>query len=189
MATRLALILVLLSSWMDLDANVQQVVQSHRTPLLEVPMHEASAFWRSQNVLGGLLALAIFGGPSGVETARYAILVLIPTNIVVEVTKRITHRTRPDGESNRNNAGFPSGHAANAFALAWVLWRRWPRAGPYLFACAAVVAYSRMYLNRHFFSDVLVGAVIGLVCAFLVEAALKRRAAASLAKTEAIANR
>jgi len=189
MVSRVALILALLTSWMDFDTRIQQVVQSHRSPVLEAPMQWASGFGKPPIVLGGLLALAIFGGPSGVETARYAILVLIPTNIIVEVTKRVTHRTRPDGESKGSNAAFPSSHAANSFALAWVLWRRWPRAGPLLFACAAVVAYSRMYLNRHFFSDVLVGAAVGLVCAWLVEAALKRRAEASLAKGDPVADR
>ena len=186
---RLALILALLSSWLDLDGRIQQLVQAHRTHVLEEPMHWASGFGRPPIVLGGLLALAIFGGPTGVESARYAILVLIPTNVIVEVTKRVTHRTRPDGESNGSNAAFPSSHAANAFALAWVVWRRWPRAGPWAFSCAAVVAYSRIYLNRHFFSDVLVGAIVGLVCGWLVEVALKRRAEAARARTEAVGNR
>ena len=186
---RVALILALLSSWLDVDGRIQQVVQSHRTPVLEGPMHWASGFGRPPLVLGGLLALAIFGGPTGVETARYAILVLIPTNVIVEVTKRVTHRTRPDGESKGSNAAFPSSHAANSFALAWVLWRRWPRAGPWAFSCAAVVGYSRIYLNRHFFSDVLVGAIVGLLCGWLVEIALERRAQAARAKTEAAANR
>ena len=189
MVTRIALILALLNSWLDLDTSIQHAVQSHRVPVLEGPMELASGFGKPPIVLGGLLALAIFGGPSGVETARYAILVLIPTNVIVEVTKRVTHRTRPDGESKGSNAAFPSSHAANSFALAWVLWRRWPRAGVFIFSCAAVVAYSRMYLNRHFFSDVLVGAVIGLVCGWLVEVALKRRAESTLAKAEPIANR
>jgi len=181
--------MALLSSWLDFDLRIQQLVQSHRYPALEPVMQWASGFGKPPIVLGGLLAMAIFGGPRGVETARYAILVLIPTNVVVEVTKRITHRTRPDGESKGSNAAFPSSHAANSFALAWVLWRRWPRAGPFLFSCAALVAYSRMYLNRHFFSDVLVGAMVGLVCGWLVEAALKRRAQAARSKMEPIANR
>ena len=187
--TRIVVLLALLSSWLDFDVRIQEVVQSHRRPVLEAPMQWASGFGKPPIVLGGLLALAIFGGPSGVETARYAILVLIPTNVIVEVTKRITHRTRPDGESKGSNAAFPSSHAANSFALAWVLWRRWPRAGLLLFSCAALVAYSRIYLNRHFFSDVLVGALVGLVCGWLVEAVLKRRAEAARTRTESIANR
>jgi membrane-associated phospholipid phosphatase len=58
--------------------------------------------------------------------------------------------------------GFPSGHAATAFATAaaigaWVPGRR--RA--WLFAAASGVGASRIVLNAHFLSDVLGGAVFG----------------------------
>ena len=64
---------------------------------------------------------------------------------------------------------FPSGHATTAFAAAaavtdeTTLW--WPRStwivGPIMYGGATMVAVSRMYHNRHWASDVAVGALIG----------------------------
>jgi membrane-associated phospholipid phosphatase len=188
MLLRAALLLSLLAPWVDLDTGIQHVVQDHRSAALEAPMRWASGVGRPPIVLGGLLALAIFGGPAGVETARFAILALIPTNLIVEVTKRAVHRTRPDGEANGSNASFPSSHAANSFALAWALRRRWPKGWLLFFSFATFVAFSRIYLNRHFFSDVLCGAIIGLASAWLVDALLARAQRTSGKGAESLAS-
>jgi membrane-associated phospholipid phosphatase len=60
---------------------------------------------------------------------------------------------------------FPSGHATSVFAVATVLgafypWLRWP-----LYTIAGAVAVGRVYLARHYLSDIVAGAVIGLVVA------------------------
>jgi membrane-associated phospholipid phosphatase len=64
---------------------------------------------------------------------------------------------------------FPSGHSTTAFAAAaavtdeTTLW--WPKStwivGPLMYGGASMVAVSRMYHNRHWASDVAVGAMIG----------------------------
>jgi membrane-associated phospholipid phosphatase len=64
---------------------------------------------------------------------------------------------------------FPSGHSTTAFAAAaavtdeTTLW--WPKStwivGPIMYGGATMVALSRMYHNRHWASDVAVGALIG----------------------------
>ena len=64
---------------------------------------------------------------------------------------------------------FPSGHSTTAFAAAaavtdeTTLW--WPKStwivGPVMYGGATMVALSRMYHNRHWASDVAVGALIG----------------------------
>lgn len=67
-------------------------------------------------------------------------------------------RERPTGEC----CSFPSGHAINAFAAASVLERHlgfraaWPT-----LALAGYVGMSRLHENRHYLSDVLVGAAVG----------------------------
>ena len=62
---------------------------------------------------------------------------------------------------------FPSGHTADAFAFAMaasLVWRKWQIVIP-VFIWAALVGYSRMCLGVHFPSDVIAGALIGIICA------------------------
>lgn len=68
----------------------------------------------------------------------------------------------PDGPS------FPSGHAAVAFAAAFVLSRVAPRGRLVWWPLAVVIAYSRVYLGVHYPLDVACGAAAGVICAFVV---------------------
>lgn len=160
-----------------LDDSVQAAVQRMRTPGLEGPMRALTDAGRPVVVFGGLLLVAAFDAAAGPSTARLALAALIPTNLVVEGLKRGIGRTRPDGDAKRSNSSFPSSHAANAFALAFVLARRYRRAAAGFLALAAAVAFSRMYLNRHYVSDVVAGALIGTACAWAVARWLAARAA------------
>lgn len=163
LALRLGLVLSLLDPFVALDWRVQNAVQSARPHLpLEHLMQGATDAGRHDYVFGLLLCIAVFTGAPGPATARECILALIPATLTVEGVKRLVNRTRPDGVAKRSNASFPSSHAAGAFALAAVLNRRWSRLWPAWFLAAALVAFSRLYLNRHFLSDVVVGAMIGL---------------------------
>lgn len=159
---RLALGLALLAPIDQLDHEVQRAVQGARRPEYEQPMRTASASRQGTVVFAGLLAVAVVTGPLGPATARAAIGALLPVNAAVEVLKLSTNRTRPDGDRRRANSSFPSSHAANAAALALVLGLRWRWLAPPLWALAALVSFSRMYLNRHFLSDVLFGMAIGV---------------------------
>jgi undecaprenyl-diphosphatase len=151
----------------DLDRSFQDVVQSARRPSLETVMRNSTELAKPVVVLGMLLGVAAFTGPLGPETARAALYALLPTNIVVETLKRTVNRTRPDGGHNPANASFPSSHAANGAALATVLSSRWRRLRIVFWLLAALVAFSRMYLNRHFLSDVLIAVMIGVVFGWL----------------------
>ena len=84
---------------------------------------------------------------------------------VVYVLKPTVDRTRPDGGQH----SFPSGHAASAFAGAAFLQRRygWGLGVP-SYALASFVGYSRVEAKRHYTSDVVAGAAIGIAanCVF-----------------------
>ncbi len=66
--------------------------------------------------------------------------------------------------------GFVSAHAANTFALATItslIFRRgWYTA--MMFVWATIVAFSRIYLSKHFMSDVVCGALLGTLIAYLI---------------------
>jgi len=73
------------------------------------------------------------------------------------------------GFSNGDYQSFPSGHATTAFAAAAAVTnettRWWPRStwivGPLMYGGATAVGLSRMYHDKHWGSDVLLGAAIG----------------------------
>jgi membrane-associated phospholipid phosphatase len=70
---------------------------------------------------------------------------------------------------------FPSGHTGTAFAFFGVpLFAHRPR-GRWALLAAVAIAWSRVYLNVHHLSDVMAGALIGLITAFFVWERLEPR--------------
>ena len=162
------LAIALLGPIQSLDVAIEARIQETRRPWLERPMHELTEIGRPVWVLSGLLAVALLDGGTGVATVRGCVAVLIPVNLMVEGLKWGAGRTRPDGDTRRANSSFPSSHAANAMALAWMLSRRWPRGRLAFWTLALLITWSRMYLNRHYPTDCLASAVIGIGCAILI---------------------
>ena len=82
----------------------------------------------------------------------------------VSAMKNITKVERPDG-SARNS--FPSGHTATAFMGAELLRREYWDVSPWIgvagYAIAAGTGFFRMYNNRHWLTDVIAGAGIGIL--------------------------
>lgn len=89
---------------------------------------------------------------------------LIRTHIVAYALtfalKSAVRRGRPDHSNHRS---FPSGHASATFATATVLQRHFGWRGAIAYPLASYVAASRLHENRHFLSDVVFGATLGLV--------------------------
>lgn len=89
---------------------------------------------------------------------------LIYVNVITQSAKKITHVRRPDGSNYRS---FPSGHTAQAFASAEFLRIEYGQRSPWYavsgYALAGVTGYLRMYNNKHWCSDVLAGAGVGIL--------------------------
>lgn len=58
---------------------------------------------------------------------------------------------------------FPSGHATIAFAAAYILSVYHRKFAKWYYLFAALISFSRIYLGKHYPSDVLAGAVLGLL--------------------------
>ncbi|KQB41954.1 Phosphoesterase, PA-phosphatase related [Flavobacterium daejeonense] len=84
--------------------------------------------------------------------------------LTVESLKKITHVERPDGSSFNS---FPSGHTATAFMGAELLYQEYKDVSPWYGISGYVVAAGtgafRMYNNRHWLTDVVAGAGIGIL--------------------------
>jgi membrane-associated phospholipid phosphatase len=87
---------------------------------------------------------------------------------IVRPLKHFTNETRPDGGAN----SFPSGHTAQAFMAATLLHKEYGYKSPWYsvagYTMASGVAVCRMMGNKHWASDVLVGAGIGTLSTNLV---------------------
>lgn len=82
----------------------------------------------------------------------------------VYFTKKTSHRIRPDGSAY---SSFPSGHTATAFAAAEFLSQEYKGASVWYgiagYTVATATGVLRMYNNRHWFSDVVAGAGVGII--------------------------
>ena len=68
----------------------------------------------------------------------------------------------------RTYQSLPSGHAITAFALAFAVSALWPRLRYLMLAYAIVIAATRLVLLAHHPSDVVAGALVGVVGAMFV---------------------
>ena len=112
----------------------------------------------------------------------WIILLFVPVLILItdqgtEWIKNLVQRPRPCHEPSLEGLvhtvrghcggmyGFVSGHAANSFGLASftapLLQKKWYSWS--IFIWAAIVAYSRIYLGVHYPSDVVCGALLGVI--------------------------
>jgi membrane-associated phospholipid phosphatase len=121
------------------------------------------------------LLLVSFG--TRIQFVFLAVLVPVLTG---EAIKFIVGRGRPfvGGEANAFNfshfagteayASFPSGHAIASVALAFAVSVLWPRARVAMIIYAGLIIASRLVLLAHHPSDVVAGALIGVVGAMMV---------------------
>lgn len=101
---------------------------------------------------------------------RLAATLLAESALVNQGIKRLVHRPRPLAAEPRPlhvrkplTSSFPSGHASSAVVAATLLGQRDPKLTPVYVALAAVVATSRVHVQVHHASDVVVGALVGAV--------------------------
>jgi membrane-associated phospholipid phosphatase len=111
---------------------------------------------------------------------QFLFLAVLTPILVGQVIKWIVGRGRPfvGGKADPFNfepfagteayASFPSSHAITAAALAFAVAALWPRARLAMIVYAMLIAASRLVLLAHHPSDVIAGAVIGVVGAMSV---------------------
>lgn len=127
--------------------------------------------------LRGVSRAILIGFGLRVQYIFFAVLIAV---LASEVLKFIVGRGRPfvGGEANAFNfkhfteseafASLPSGHAVTAFALAFAVSSIWRKAGPFMWTFAVLICCSRVILLAHHPSDVVAGALTGVIGAMFV---------------------
>jgi membrane-associated phospholipid phosphatase len=124
----------------------------------------------------GIAGLTLLGNDKKIQDAAFTSAEsFFLTGIIMTLSKFIIGRSRPDADKGAHHfspfsdptSSFPSGHASTAFALVtpWVVY--YPNAFTYLLMIVpASTAIARMALDRHWFTDVLTGSVLGFVIGY-----------------------
>ncbi len=128
-----------------------------------------------------ILAALIFVFDEKTRTLGEMIIsALILTTILGEgIIKHIIKRARPFVHGLEEKLlilkpitySFPSGHTSSSFAAAGILYAMESRLAVFALILAAMIAFSRVYLNVHYPTDVFMGIILGLFCAHITIAA------------------
>lgn len=116
------------------------------------------------------------------EAGVLSLFGLVLATVAVHLVKHLAGRPRPrllehmyafSGPNLRAGLegldSFPSGHAVSTFAIAAIVGHCYPKARWWLGASALTISFSRVFVGAHYFSDVVAGSLLGLLCgSFLV---------------------
>ena len=117
--------------------------------------------WAAAGLTLALGGVGYFGNkPRFTDAALDMATALVVTTAAVTVLKYAVDRTRPNNELY----SFPSGHTASAFCVGAVLNRHFGwKVGFVAYTAAVFTGFGRIEDDRHYLSDVLAGATIGLL--------------------------
>ena len=148
------------------DADLQGPFNNVQVePLLDM----GNRYFDSVHVLPAAVILRIaalrWGSDKGDDASSHLLRALVLANGMVAPLKVAVSRARPD-KSNR--LSFPSGHSANAFALATVLGHySGKHAAETAYAGASFVPMARIHARHHYLSDVVAGAGLGFLAGWI----------------------
>ena len=122
------------------------------------------------------------------QKALFFMATILVSGIFVNVVKGIIGRFRPIEWLKNESYGFdnfsfleytansfPSGHATTAFAIGVSLMFLFPKYRAVFLLFAVTVALSRVVLYQHYLSDVMAGAVVGSVTAYVLYQKMVRK--------------
>ncbi len=81
-----------------------------------------------------------------------------PCRVMANVTEKIQASDR---------FSFPSGHTAGAFLMATMAYFFFPAFAPLMFAWACAIGFARIFLGVHYPTDILAGALLGMLSALV----------------------
>jgi undecaprenyl-diphosphatase len=172
-----AIIIALLPLIFLEDGPIQTLLKEHRVYFLFKLMHILT--WLGVGWVLAAVSVVLLGygylreNLKMMKTAVLSLIALAVSGLAVQTIKHLIGRPRPRlvehgiigwGPSFQSgHDSFPSGHALSSFAMAAVLSSFYPAGQWVWYSLAVLVAFTRIYIDAHFSSDVFVGAVLGVL--------------------------
>lgn len=169
----------MLATLLHLDLAARSWVVLHRDDALTRPLYLLTVVGRFGGIwVASALVLAGARRISWSTAGRIVLAIAIPLAISDYVLKPLIDRPRPFVAEPAppvigrppHDPSFPSGHATSSFAGATALTIAEPHAAIVWWVLATAIAFSRVYIGVHYPLDVLAGAAIGAVGAWMIMA-------------------
>jgi membrane-associated phospholipid phosphatase len=169
----------------NLDVRILEAINPRHPDSWYWIQSSSSAYWLPAVATLGTLAWGVMKDDKYDRIMAFELFVTAGgSTIISEIIKPIVNRTRPANaypseiftSSATHGPSFPSGHTTIAFSTASMLalqYKKWYVTVP-AYLWAASVGYSRMYLGKHYPSDVLAGAVLGTASSYVTQWLTKR---------------
>ena len=168
----------------NIDNQAMDLLNGANTPYLTafMQLYTGKIIWA---VMYATIAALLFANLK-LKTALLALIaialvIVFADQIVASVIRPIVERPRPNNPASpvydivfktrdSSGYGFPSCHGANTFGLAFIIAyifkNRWLTT--FFLLWAVINSYTRIYLGLHFPGDILAGAFIGWIGAFIM---------------------
>ncbi len=166
--------LLFLNTLLDYDTKIFLLISQYGSPILNelfvtITLLGSSFFW--------LLAILLLWIKGKRKLAIYLLYAFVIDSLLSLFLKFSFNRMRPyEALSNvkalgleiETGAGFPSGHTERAFSGAFIISSFYKKFRIIMYSLALLVAVSRIYNGLHYPTDILFGALNGIVVGVVV---------------------
>lgn len=166
----------------NLDGYTLLFIQQHMRTSILTPIFKLLTDLGNSGLIWLIITIALLCFKKTRSLGLAALLSLAVCFIINnEILKNVIARPRPFTQLSGLNVlipkpsdfSFPSGHTASSFATAGAFFyygnKKW---GIFALILASLIGFSRLYLGVHYPSDVLFGALLGMLISFTVSKAI-----------------
>ena len=176
----------------DVPLYGRMALGDSRKPWLDHSMPAISSLGDGFIEFAGAALADKLGDARLARTSAVAMQGLVVVSVYSTVLKTAAWSNRPSQDDSahrfwdfgQSSTGFPSGHAFSAFCVAEVYGAEYGRWWTYPFAC--LIAYSRIYNQAHWPSDVYAGTLLGIAAGCQARQAAKSGGAPAIHLSQAI---
>jgi len=153
----------------NLDEYISRRIREDLTsPTMDKTMDGFTKLGSSEVTPIILVGLYTLGDDKLQQTTKLSTYSIASGMLTCALIKLAVNRERPCGNTSRINSSFPSGHVTGAFAFTYVMVKKYPKTAIPLYLTASTIAFSRVYLGKHYLTDTIAGSILGIASGWLM---------------------